>query len=194
VDERVRTFLVVAGCGGFLGLLGALFGAITGALYWRSGKASGTAWGLRVADAFARAAQRQLEPGVRGALVGAVDGFLFLGLVGTAAGAVLASLGLVRAEVLGPLAVGALLLTAAAVAFGTLAYGFARAGVWAVPAVFAGGVTGAVVGAWLSGWAGLLFGCVAGGALGNGAVLLAGASAPRDVGPDDPPDDFPDEE
>ena len=88
MDERVRLFAWIAGSGGLFGLLGAGFGALTGLLYWRGGRAAGTGVGLRVARAFERTGGQALSPASRGAIVGAVDGFLFLAVVGGLFGAI----------------------------------------------------------------------------------------------------------
>ena len=182
MDERLRTFLLILGSGSFLGLLGALFGAVAGACYWRSGKAAGSAAALGVARAFDRAAGRRASRLARGLLVGAVDGFLFLGVLGVAAGAVLAYGGLARVEVLTPLSLGAVLTVLAAIGFGLLAYGLARAGVRALAGVFAGAVLGGFVGLFVASWTGLLFGCVLGLLGGNAAALL---TPRRPVPPDE---------
>src|SRR4051794_17999579 len=88
MDERVRLFAWIAGSGGFFGLLGAGFGAVTGLVYWRSGRAAGTAVGLRVARAFERVEGQELSRSSRGAIVGAVDGFLFMAVLGVLLGTI----------------------------------------------------------------------------------------------------------
>jgi hypothetical protein len=172
MDERLRTFLLVLGGGAFLGLLGALFGAVTGACYWCSGKAAGTAAGLGVARAFDRAGGRKVSRLTRGLLVGAVDGFLFLGGLGVVIGAVLAHSRQDRAEVLLPLSLAAVLIVLGALCFGLLAYGLARAGVRSLAFVFVGAMLGCFAGLRLGGWTGLLFGCLLGVLCGNAATLL----------------------
>src|SRR4051794_22963454 len=92
MDETLLRFLLVVGCGGLGAAVGAAFGALTGAVYWGGGRAAGTVVGNRVAEAFA-AGGGPLTPAVRGALVGGVDGFLFLGVLGTAAGVLFAYTG-----------------------------------------------------------------------------------------------------
>jgi hypothetical protein len=172
MDERVRTFLLLLGSGAFLGLLGALFGAITGAVYWCSGRAAGTAAGLGVARAFDRASGRRASRLARGLMIGAVDGFLFLGVLGVALGVVLVRGGYARGEVLLPLALAALLIVLGAVGFGLLAYGLARAGVRSLAIVFVGAGLGCFSGFYLDGWTGLLTGCLLGVLFGNVASLL----------------------
>jgi hypothetical protein len=188
MDEGLWTFALTLGCGAFGALLGAAFGATAGAVYWREGRAAGTALGLRVARAFERVAGRELSPGGRGALVGATDGFVFLGVAGVALGAVVARSG-GAGDVLAPVALGAALLAATAAALGLLAYGLGRAGVWALAAACLGAAVGGAAGKLLAGWSGLFAGCVGGFLLGNVAVLLVARFAPRFVAPtlDGPP-------
>src|SRR4051812_49889670 len=123
MDERVRAFAWVLASGGFFGLLGGAFGALVGHLTFRSGRAAGGAAGLGVADALARVAGEQLPPGRKAVLVGAVDGLLFLGAVGTAVGLPAAAKGRGGWALLSPPAVGAVLLVGGAAVFGLLGYG-----------------------------------------------------------------------
>ena len=178
MDERVRVFLWLLGwgCGG--AVLGAAFGALAGALYWRSGRASGTRLALHVAETFGRLAGRELSPGAKGGLVGALDGFLFLGVVGTVVGAVLLRGG-APVEVLRPALLLAMLLIAGAAFFGVLAYTLTRAGVRALAPVSLGGILGALLGQYVSGTGGLLFGSVLGLVVGN----LLGLFWPRSYEP-----------
>ena len=66
MDERLRLFAWIAGSGGCFGLLGAGFGAVTGFLCWRGGRAAGTGFGIRLARAFERTGQRPFSPSGRG--------------------------------------------------------------------------------------------------------------------------------
>jgi hypothetical protein len=77
-------------------------------------------------------------------------------------------------RVLGPAAVGGLLLAAGAVLFGGLAWGAALAGLRAVLGLFAGGMLGAVLGISQAGADGLFFGTAGGAVLGTLAVVLPG--------------------
>ena len=156
------TMAFVLGCGGYGAALGAAFGAVTGAVYWGGGWAAGTAAGLRVASAFEAAGGRALSPRKRGALVGAADGFLFLGVFGTVLGLTFAFTGGPGAAVLAPLAVGEVLVAAAAVVFGVLAYAIVRSGVWAVTGLFVGGIAGAFLSAQALGAEGMLVGVLPG--------------------------------
>jgi len=172
MDDRLRIFLWIAGSGVFGGLLGGLFGAVAGLVYWRSGKASGTFFGLTMARAVARASERELSPGMRGAIVGAIDGVLFLGILGTIGGAWLAlrvpGASIQSAVTLGLAVAG---LVAGAAGFGLLAYTLVQTGVWGLAWVFAASMAGAVSGFSLAGASGLLGGLVAGILLGNLAAL-----------------------
>src|SRR5262245_23579821 len=93
MDERLRISLWMVSGGGFGAVLGGVFGGLAGALYAQSGGAAGTGFGRRVADAFARAAGRGLSPVRQAAITGAADGFVFLGIVGTLAGVLMATVG-----------------------------------------------------------------------------------------------------
>src|SRR4051812_42807356 len=108
MDDRFQAFLWILGSAAFFGALGAAFGAVSGALAWRTGKTSGTSVGLGVAETFARVAERDLSPGRKGALVGAVDGFLFLATLGVLVGAVAAYRVTPPSRLLAPLAWGGL--------------------------------------------------------------------------------------
>jgi hypothetical protein len=188
VDERTETFLLLLGCGAFGGLLGAAFGAIAGALSWGGGRAAGTAAGLAVARAVARVSRTEPTRVGRGALVGAVDGFLFLGLVALGVGFLLHRFGQVDGHILGVLALTGLVLTVAAAALGALAYALLRAGIQALSVSFAAGILGACVGLGLAGWAGFLAGGLGGVAL--GPLVFLHRTPPRRPGPsaEDSPD------
>jgi hypothetical protein len=171
MDERMRAFawILGSGCGG--GALGAVFGALAGALYWRSGRSSGTRLAQGIAETFTRLAGREMSRPAHGALVGAVDGCLFLGVVGTILG-VVAVYGGAPDEVLRPALLLALFLIGAATFFGVLAYTLTHAGVGALLPVAVGGVLGAALGWGLAGAGGLLVGAVLGIVLGNVIGLL----------------------
>lgn len=162
MDERVRTFAWVLAGTGFFGLLGAAFGALAGLISWRNGRPTGTAAGLAVARAFARAAGREFPPGRSGALAGGADGLLFLGVLGAVLGLVAAAKGRAGWAVLGPAAFGGLSLVGGAVFFGLHAYWIVRGGACAVAAVFLGGMLGAFAGALAARGNGLIIGAVAG--------------------------------
>jgi hypothetical protein len=141
MDERLALALFTAAGTAAGMVLGGLLGALTGALHWASGRAAGTRFGLAVADAFTRAAGQELSRGLRGAIVGAADGVLFLGIVGTLVGFFLAR-GHIEEQNLWPIAWVALFLLGLAVFFGMLAYTLVRNGSWAILCVSVGGVVG----------------------------------------------------
>jgi len=171
MDERVRLFVWIAGSGAFFGLLGAGFGALTGLLHWRGGRAAGTAFGLRVARSFERIGGQALPPATQGAIVGAVDGFLFLAVLGGLFGAI-AGHGRFQAAATTSIALAVLLLFAGALFFGGLAYAASAGGSRGVAALFFGGVAGGVPGFWLAAATGLLIGVIGGATLGLVGLLL----------------------
>jgi hypothetical protein len=122
MDDWVRPFLWTLAGGGFFALLGGAFGALTGALAWASGRAGGTALGLAVARAFDRAAGGELSRVGKGALAGAADGLVFLGVAGTLLGFVCARSGRGAWDSLVPAMLAGLRLAGGAVCFGGLAY------------------------------------------------------------------------
>jgi hypothetical protein len=179
MDETWRHMAWIVGSGGFGAALGAVFGAVTGAVYWGSGGAAGTAMGHRVAAAFENAGGREMSARTRGTLVGATDGFLFLGPLGTAAGVVFAYVGRPEDAVLIALAVGGVLLAAGAAGFGVLAYAMVRNGVWAVIGMFVGGLGGAFVVAAVWGVAYVFLGLVPGMLAGTLASFALRKYEPR---------------
>jgi len=155
MDERLRICLWMIG-GGILGsVLGSAFGVLTAALYERSGGAAGTGLARRVAEAFLDNALHPPSPTGRAALVGATDGFFFLGILGLIGGAILGMSGRSVNELLVPILIGSLLLVGGAIFFGTLAYALTHRG-----ARFLYGAVGGIIGCWL---AGSMFGSVYGG-------------------------------
>ncbi len=174
MDDRLRVFAVVLGSGGFCAVLGGAFGAVTGATYWGSGKAAGTVFGLSVARALAGG--RELSRKAHGAIVGAIDGALFLGLLGAAAGAFLAHARHDEGGYLALAAAGLAFLVALAVLFGALAYAVVRAGVYAVVGLFAGGLSGGLLGGWAAAWIGTYNAGRFGWLIGASVGVLAGTS------------------
>jgi hypothetical protein len=178
MDERLRICLWMISGGGLGAVLGGAFGALTGALYAQSGGAAGTGFGRRVADSFARTAEEEVSPVRRAALIGAADGFLFLGIVGALAGVLLATVGHADPLQLGTVALGSTLLVGMAAFFGVLAYGMARNGVWAVLWVFAGGLLGSFLAGVLLGADNCLVGTIPGLLSGLIFSLARGLYAP----------------
>lgn len=183
MDENLRILVWIAGSGGFFAVLGSAFGALAGALYSASGRSAGTGLGHRLADAVARARGQDLSITARGGIVGAVDGFLFLGVLGSLAGAVAVSTGKVKTEMVGPVLLGSLLLVGGAAFFGSLAYTITRAGIRALAVACGAAALGAFVGLFLAGTPGLLAGCITGVVLGNLGSLCWHHYAPRFVEP-----------
>lgn len=146
MDERLRICLWMVGGGSLGAVLGCGFGALTGALYARSGGAAGTGWARRVAEAFLDTALHPPSPTGRAALVGAVDGFFFLGILGLVGGALLGMSGRSANELVVPMIVGSVLLVGGAIFFGTLAYALTYHG-----ARFLYGAVGGIIGCWLAG-------------------------------------------
>jgi hypothetical protein len=174
MDDRLRVFAVVLASGGFCAVLGGIFGAITGATYWGSGKAAGTVFGLSVARSLARG--QELSRMAYGAIVGTIDGIVFLGTLGALAGAFLAHGRHDEGEYLGPAAAGLAFLVVLAVVFGVLAYATVRAGVYAIIGIFAGGLTGGLLGAWAAAWIGTYRAGLYGWLIGAASGVLAGTA------------------
>lgn len=108
---------------GAFATLGGLFGGLAGGLSWKQGRAAGSGLATRMAGALAQLLDRELSTVERGSLIGAVDGALFLGLLGTLVGLTVAHTGGEPGPwVLTALAVTTSLLGGAAL-FGLLAYG-----------------------------------------------------------------------
>lgn len=178
MDERLYICLgMVSGCA--LGsVLGGVFGGLASALYAQSGGSAGTGFGRRVADAFARAEERELSPVRQAAISGAADGILFLGLLGVVVGALLGMSGRPAGELLLSAGVGSAVLVGGAAFFGVLAYSMARNGVWAVLYVFAGGLLGSFVAGILLGADNCLLGTIPGLLAGQTLSLVGGRYAP----------------
>jgi hypothetical protein len=172
MDEKVRLFTWALASMGFFGLLGLAFGCITGAITWRSGRAAGSMVGLMLARAFAQVSRRDLSPGARGAIIGATDGAVFLGILGAGFGLVMGSCGQAQWKLFGPTVTLALFLAGGAVFFGFLAMVIIQAGSLGIAGLFAGGMLGAGAGGSLGGLDGLLVGTITGVVLGTGAALV----------------------
>lgn len=141
MDERLRICLWMMGGGGFGSVLGSVFGALAAALYAKTGGEAGTHLARSTVENFLQLGERQSSPIRRAALVGAADGFYFLGTVGLAAGAFLGKSGWPTDELFLPMMLGGELLIGGAVLFGTLAYGLTYQG-----AQFLYGLAGSILG------------------------------------------------
>lgn len=170
MDDRQRFFWELLAGSAFFAFLGAGFGSVVGAITWRGGRAAGTPLGLRVA----RACGKELSPGAHGAIVGGVDGFVFLGILGLLFGAVGAVNGQPGGAVIHPAGTTLLALALAAIFFGLLASGMLKAGPRAVVSIFASVLLCAYLGASLRGTDGLLPGALLGIVVGTLAALLGG--------------------
>lgn len=178
MDDRLRIFIWILGSGGSLALLGAAFGAIVGYIHVSNGGGAGTTFGLTVARAVENAAGKELSSTRKGAIIGAADGFLFLGVLGVLFGAFQGYRGTPPGEfmdlaaVLGGLMVGA-------VADGLMAYALVRVGARAVAGLCAGALVVGLPAAFLGGPHGLIVGLVLGGVVGALLSLWSTSARPH---------------
>lgn len=146
MDDRLRISLWMVGGGGFGGVLGCIFGALAATLYARSGGAAGTRLARNVVENFLQSRDGQPSPTFHAAIIGAVDGFFFLGGFGLIAGSLLGLTGRPVGELLVPMVVGSVALVGGAVFFGTLAYALTRRhGTVALLSALAGGFLGPAI-------------------------------------------------
>jgi hypothetical protein len=178
MDDRLRICLWMVGGGGLGSLLGGAFGGLTGALFAQDGRAAGTGLGRRVADAFTADAEHPLSPIRRGALVGAIDGTVFLGVLGLVGGILLGLSRRATHELLVPAVVGSAILVGGAACFGMLAYAMSS-GPRAFGGIILGGLVGAFVAALTLGVNHVLFGVVPGFFVGLLCSHAVGRYAPR---------------
>jgi hypothetical protein len=178
MDERLRICLWMLGCGGIGAVLGGAFGALTGYLYNEGGGAAGTRFGRWVADSFTHTAEQEPSPAWYAVLVGAADGFLFLGVLGLCAGVGVALIGQADPSGLGMAAVGSALFVGLAVFFGTLAYAMTRYGTRALLFILAGGLFGSLIAGSLLGFNDCLFGTLPGFLLGLALTFVTRRYAP----------------
>jgi hypothetical protein len=122
MDERLRICLWMVGGGIFGGVLGGIFGALAAALYARNGGAAGTRLARNVVENVLQTGERQASSTVHAALIGAADGFFFIGIFGLIAGALLGIVVRNADDSLVPVISGSLLLFGGAILFGTAAY------------------------------------------------------------------------
>jgi hypothetical protein len=162
MGDQQTLFLWILASGGFGAVLGGGFGAAVGAITWLNGRPAGTFLGLGMARAFERAAERELTPGKKGALIGGTDGAVFLGVIGVVVGAMVAWRNPAAGEVLGPTAGALILLVVGGTLFGLLAYALVRTGLRAVMPLFSGAMLGAAIGLLLGRANGLFPGLVVG--------------------------------
>jgi hypothetical protein len=155
MDDRLRICLWMVGSGGFGSVLGSFFGALAAGLLcaW-SGHAAGTRLARQVVDNFLQSGAHQPSPVRRAALIGAADGFFFLGILGLIAGALLGASGWSSERLVAmvwPLALDGLFLVGGAILFGLLAYTLTHHGP-ALLYITAGGLVGSFLAGRLLGW------------------------------------------
>lgn len=175
MDDRLALLLwTLAGTFAFA-LLGGLFGGLAGWMSWRSGYASGTILGRRVAAALARLMEEEPSEGQKAVLIGAADGVLFLGLIGMLLGLIAGRRNEPPADWLLPAFGILVLLLIGAVVFGALAYRMVSLRVSAVLGFFVGGMSGALIAAFEWGVEHIVPGAV----IGILVVALIGLALPR---------------
>jgi hypothetical protein len=172
-DDRLRLFLWMVGGGGLLGVVGLLFGALTGLLTHWDGRYAGGFLGRKVLQAIVRVSEQPPSPSVRAAIVGAAEGACFLGLVGLVLGAVVGHYAALDVAAVAWLALAAVLLPVTAALFGILAYGLSRAGTRILGLFCCGGLIGAFVGSRLGATDGILIGSIVGALTGFALGLVA---------------------
>lgn len=178
MEERLRICLWMVGGGVLGGLLGSAFGGFTGAFNALDGRAAGTRLARRVANTFLDAAERPSSHVRRAALVGALDGLIFLGVVGLVCGILVGMSDRAAHELLVPVVLGSTLLVVAAAGFGTLAFAMSH-GPRTFGSVISGGLLGAFVAAWMLGVDHLLLGVVPGFLVGLLVARAASRYAPK---------------
>ncbi len=189
MDEKLRLLAWIIGGGGLFGLLGAGFGALAGGLHGQAGRASGTALALRIVRSLLGTDDEDHPSSGRGAIVGAVDGFLFLFVIGTLLGALGARAGLALSTA-GLLVLAVLCLVAGALFFGGLALAMSRSGMPGMASLFGGATAGGVLGYYLAAVSGLMVGVLGGATLGTLGTLAGQRFLPREPRP--PSDQFED--
>jgi len=147
--------------------VGALFGAVAGAVARLGGRSPGGALGRAAVDFLGRAWRTEFSPAVAGAIAGAADGAAFLGVIGVFVGLIAGYSGPEPdGRILLIVVVGAVLLGVSAVAFGLLSHGLQRGGARGLIVFSATGIGGllglSLAGAVGAGW-GLLGGAIVGG-------------------------------
>jgi hypothetical protein len=176
MDDRVRIFLCVLAGAGLFAVLGGVFGAIAGAWQRAGGRVSGGAIGVWVTQALERARQSPLPDLTAGAVIGGVDGALFLGVLGCLFGGGVGYAGAAHTHLLFDVGLGAAALVAIALGFGCIAHGLTRGGVRSFGVFFlviilcgtlGGGVAG-VVGVFIGALVGMALGAIGGFVVGPG--------------------------
>ncbi len=173
MDDHWRTFVWAVAGGGLLGVLGLLFGALTGVLTRLDGRAAGGIIGRTVLRKINQVRERPLSSTVAAGIVGGAEGTVFLGVFGVLLGALIGYLGLLTARMGLLLGLGGVVLVLAAALFGVLAYLLSWSGPRAVGLVCLAALLGALVGgSWTGGGDGLLIGTLTGVLAGVPASLV----------------------
>jgi hypothetical protein len=176
MDERVRIFLCALAGAVLFALLGGVFGAAAGAWQRAGDRASGGAIGIWVAQALERARRSPLPELTAAAVVGGVDGALFLGVLGCLFGGAVGLAGEAHTHLLFDVALRVVGLVATTLGFATIAHGLTRAGVRWFGVFFlviilcgavGGGVAG-VVGVFVGALVGMALGAIGGFVVGPG--------------------------
>lgn len=155
--------------------IGAAFGAAAGVLARRQGHMPGSSWASALADRLACLRRKDFSPVGRGAVVGAVDGFLFLAFLGSAIGLIAGTNGTVPApQLLLAATEGIALLAATALLLGIVAHALIHGTKGRSVVFFTGGV-GALIGFCLAGSGGAGYGLLAGSVVG-----WIGTAGPRE--------------
>jgi hypothetical protein len=147
MDDSLVVFGWTLGGAVAFGLLGLLFGGFVGWFNGASGRASGTILGRKVAAALSRLSEREMNDVQRGALIGAVDGAIFMGAVGLLVGLIAGWRGQAPAAWLLPLFQITMLLMALAIGFGLLALGILRLRLRAIVPLFVCSIAGGLLAA-----------------------------------------------
>ncbi len=170
METRYLVFLFTVGGALAAALVGAAFGALTGYLTHRDGRAAGSIIGRTVAEIFVRGDDAIMSPSRQAVLVGAVDGAFFLGILGAAVCLWIGLDGNLHPAVAVRLAAALLGLSLMAAAFGSLAFGLTSLGVRIIGVVCLAAIVGALAGYQLAHSDGVLVGILAG----SGCGILLG--------------------
>lgn len=176
MDDRLLYFFWLVGSAAYFGILGAGFGALAGSLSHGDGRPTGTGIARRVARNFERVKSRGFTSQGLGSLIGAVDGFLFLGSVGLAVGWVGYHFHFGAVQIL-VIILFTLLLIGLALFFGSIGYLASKGGVAGVGILFLMILLMGTIGFYRHQMEGLMMGVVGGMAL--GVLLWRGASRQR---------------
>jgi hypothetical protein len=174
MDDRVRIFLCSLGGTGLFGLLGGVFGAVVGAWPRSGGHAAGGAVGIWVTQALERARRSPLSDRTSAAVIGGVDGAIFLGILGCLFGGAVGWAGEAHTHLLLDVGLVAAALVALALGFGCIAHGLTRGGIRSFGVLFLVTILCSTVGGALGGVPGVFIGALVGMALGAVGGFVVG--------------------